>query len=216
MVRREVDVMTTDFVRAQEVRDVVTRSDGQSGLAPGGSGSLTGRSGCGCPPARLFDEAARRLGDGGRIVNLGTSVLGMSIPFYGVYAGSKASLEHLSRDLAHQLHGRGITVNTVAPGALDTPFFYASESPESIAFIKQMTGGLGAIDDADRRIPRVARRAVADRADHFRERRIAHAMKAHRASRIALAACLCAAVLAVRAPASAQTPTSAPISRAGT
>ncbi len=80
-------------------------------------------------------------------MNIATSILGMSAPFYGIYAGSKASLEHFSRDLGQQLRGRRITVNTVAPGALDTPFFYAAESAESIAFIKQMTGGLGAVQD---------------------------------------------------------------------
>lgn len=98
-------------------------------------------------PFLCMQQAARRLNDGGRIINIGTSVLGMSIPFYGVYAGSKATLEHLSRDLAHQLRGRGITVNTIAPGALDTPFFYGAESPESVAFVKQMTGGLGSVRD---------------------------------------------------------------------
>jgi NAD(P)-dependent dehydrogenase (short-subunit alcohol dehydrogenase family) len=98
-------------------------------------------------PFLCMQHAARRMRDGGRIINIGTSVLGMSIPFYGVYAGSKASMEHLSRDLAHQLRGRGITVNTIAPGALDTPFFYAAESPESVAFVKQMTGGLGSVHD---------------------------------------------------------------------
>jgi len=98
-------------------------------------------------PFLCMQQAAQRLGDDGRIVNIATSILGMSVPFYGVYAGSKASLEHFSRDLAQQLRGRGITVNTVAPGALDTPFFYAAETPESVAFIKQMTGGLGQVRD---------------------------------------------------------------------
>jgi NAD(P)-dependent dehydrogenase (short-subunit alcohol dehydrogenase family) len=98
-------------------------------------------------PFLCMQQAAARLRDGGRIINIGTSVLGMSIPFYGVYAGSKAAMEHLSRDLAHQLRGRGITVNTIAPGALDTPFFYAAESPESVPFVKQMTGGLGGVQD---------------------------------------------------------------------
>jgi NAD(P)-dependent dehydrogenase (short-subunit alcohol dehydrogenase family) len=94
-----------------------------------------------------MQQAARRLSDGGRIVNLGTSVLGMSIPFYGIYAGSKASLEHFSRDLAQQLRGRGITVNTIAPGALDTPFFHGAETPATVAFVKQITGGLGTVQD---------------------------------------------------------------------
>jgi NAD(P)-dependent dehydrogenase (short-subunit alcohol dehydrogenase family) len=98
-------------------------------------------------PFFCMQEAARRLNDGGRIINIGTSLLGASYPFYAIYAGSKASLEHFSRDLALQLRSRQITVNTIAPGALDTPFFYAAETPDSIAFTKQMTGGLGKVDD---------------------------------------------------------------------
>jgi NAD(P)-dependent dehydrogenase (short-subunit alcohol dehydrogenase family) len=98
-------------------------------------------------PFLCMQAAAKDMSDGGRIVNIGTSILGMSIPYYGLYAASKASLEHFSRDLAHQLKERRITVNTVAPGSIDTSFFYAAETSESVAFIKQMTGGLGTVQD---------------------------------------------------------------------
>jgi NAD(P)-dependent dehydrogenase (short-subunit alcohol dehydrogenase family) len=100
-------------------------------------------------PAHLFfmRAAARHMAEGGRIVNIGTSILGCSFPFYSVYAASKASLEHYSRALAKELAGKRITVNTVAPGALDTPFFYAAETPESVNAIKMFTGGLGTVDD---------------------------------------------------------------------
>ena len=98
-------------------------------------------------PFLLMQEAARRMSDGGRVVNVGTSILGMAIPHYSVYAGSKAALEHFTRALAKEVAGRGITVNLIAPGALDTTFFHSSETPESVAFIKQMTGGLGEVND---------------------------------------------------------------------
>jgi NAD(P)-dependent dehydrogenase (short-subunit alcohol dehydrogenase family) len=91
--------------------------------------------------------AATRMSDGGRIVNIGTSILGCTFPFYGIYAASKASLEHMTRALAKELAVRRISVNTVAPGALDTEFFYNGETPESAAAIKQFTGGLGAVED---------------------------------------------------------------------
>jgi NAD(P)-dependent dehydrogenase (short-subunit alcohol dehydrogenase family) len=98
-------------------------------------------------PFLLMQEAARHMAAGGRIVNIATSILGCSFPFYSVYAASKASLEHFSRALAKELSGKEITVNTVAPGALDTPFFYAAETAESVNMIKQFTGGLGSIED---------------------------------------------------------------------
>lgn len=76
-----------------------------------------------------------------------TSILACSFPFYSVYAASKATLEHFSRGLAKELAGRRITVNSIAPGALDTPFFYGGETKESADMIKQFTGGLGAVTD---------------------------------------------------------------------
>jgi NAD(P)-dependent dehydrogenase (short-subunit alcohol dehydrogenase family) len=92
-------------------------------------------------------EAARRMSDGGRIVNVGTSILAMNTAYYSIYAGSKAPLEHFTRALAKELGERRIAVNTIAPGALDTSFFYPAESSESIEMIKQWTGGLGTVDD---------------------------------------------------------------------
>ena len=98
-------------------------------------------------PFILMREAARRMRDGGRIVNVGTSILACSFPSYSVYAGSKAPLEHFTRALAKELATRRIAVNTIAPGALETPFFYSAESEESASQIKHFTGGLGAVED---------------------------------------------------------------------
>jgi NAD(P)-dependent dehydrogenase (short-subunit alcohol dehydrogenase family) len=98
-------------------------------------------------PFFCMQEAARRMEDGGRIINVGTSVLGMVTGYYSVYAGSKAPLEQFMRALAKEVVARGITVNTIAPGALDTSFFYPAETPESVAFIKEVTGGLGDVQD---------------------------------------------------------------------
>jgi NAD(P)-dependent dehydrogenase (short-subunit alcohol dehydrogenase family) len=94
-----------------------------------------------------MQEAAKRMNDGGRIVNVGTSILGMSTGHYSIYAASKAALEHFTRALAKELSSRNIAVNTIAPGALDTSFFYPAETPESVAMIEQWTGGLGNVND---------------------------------------------------------------------
>jgi NAD(P)-dependent dehydrogenase (short-subunit alcohol dehydrogenase family) len=98
-------------------------------------------------PFHLMRAAAQRMRDGGRIVNIGTSVLACSFAFYSVYAASKSALEHMSRGLAKELAGRQITVNTVAPGALDTAFFFGGETKESAEAIRHFTGGLGAVQD---------------------------------------------------------------------
>jgi NAD(P)-dependent dehydrogenase (short-subunit alcohol dehydrogenase family) len=81
-----------------------------------------------------MQEAARRISDGGRIINMGTTLLGATTGFYGVYAGSKAPLEDFSRALAKEIGPRGVTVNTVAPGPVDTGFFHSQETPQSVAY----------------------------------------------------------------------------------
>ena len=98
-------------------------------------------------PFLLMRAAARHMADGGRIVNIATSILGCSFPFYSVYAASKSTLEHYSRALAKELSAKRITVNTIAPGALDTPFLHAAETRESVDAIRHFTGGLGEVDD---------------------------------------------------------------------
>ncbi len=97
----------------------------------------------------LMREAAKRIADQGRIVNIGTTLLGATTGYYSVYAGSKAPLEHFGRALAKELGPRGITVNTVAPGPLNTSFFYPAETDGSTEFLKSMSsnGKLGEVAD---------------------------------------------------------------------
>jgi len=65
--------------------------------------------------------AVRHLPDGGRVINIG-STNAMRVPFAGaaVYAMSKSALTGLVKGLAHDLGPRGITVNNVLPGPVDT------------------------------------------------------------------------------------------------
>ena len=82
-------------------------------------------------------EAARRLRDGGRIVNLSTSVVGLKLETYGVYVATKAAVEGLTGILAKELRGRNITVNAVAPGPTATALFLDGKSPELIERISK-------------------------------------------------------------------------------
>ena len=65
-------------------------------------------------------EAARRLRQGGRIINFSSSVVGLLQPTYAVYAATKAGVEAMTTVLAKELRGRNITVNAVAPGPTAT------------------------------------------------------------------------------------------------
>lgn len=62
------------------------------------------------------------IADGGRIVNLSSGLTRFSFPGYAAYAVMKGGVEVLSRYLAKELGARGIAVNTVAPGAIETDF----------------------------------------------------------------------------------------------
>lgn len=77
-------------------------------------------------------EAARRLRDGGRIVNFSSSVVGLLQPTYGVYAATKAAIEAMTSVLAKEMRGRGITVNAIAPGPTATNLFLDGKSPELV------------------------------------------------------------------------------------
>lgn len=65
--------------------------------------------------------AAGRLADGGRIISTGSALARFAGgPGGTLYAMSKAALAGMSKPLARELAGRGITVNVVHPGAIDT------------------------------------------------------------------------------------------------
>ncbi|MEM9797231.1 MAG: SDR family oxidoreductase [Pseudomonadota bacterium] len=104
-------------------------------------------------------EGARRLRDGGRIIAVGTSLTAGAAPGYAAYGGTKAPVEEFTRMLAKELGDRRITVNNVAPGPVDTPFFHAAETPQSVAYAAGLSteGRLATVADI---VPSVAALAL--------------------------------------------------------
>lgn len=91
------------------------------------------------------------LADGGRIVNLSSGLARFSSPGYAAYAAMKGGVEVLSRYMAQELGARGITVNVVAPGAIETDFGggVVRDNPAVNAHLASVTalGRVGLPDD---------------------------------------------------------------------
>jgi NAD(P)-dependent dehydrogenase (short-subunit alcohol dehydrogenase family) len=91
------------------------------------------------------------LGDGGRIVNISSGLARFSNPGSSAYASMKGAVEVLTRYLAKELGPRGIAVNTVAPGAIETDFSggMVRDNPEVNKRVAEMTalGRAGRPDD---------------------------------------------------------------------
>ena len=83
-------------------------------------------------------EAAKRVRNGGRIVNLSSTMVGVRLPTYGVYVATKAAVEGLTQVLAQEMRGRGISVNAVAPGPVATELFLQGKSPEQVDRLAKM------------------------------------------------------------------------------
>lgn len=84
----------------------------------------------------FIKEAGKNLNQGGKIVSLVTSLLAAYTPFYGTYQGTKAGVEYYSKTASKELVEKGISVNCVAPGPMDTPFLYEQETDGDIAYYK--------------------------------------------------------------------------------
>jgi NAD(P)-dependent dehydrogenase (short-subunit alcohol dehydrogenase family) len=91
------------------------------------------------------------MADGGRIVNVSTGLARFSLPGYSAYASMKGAIEVLTKYLAKELGGRGIAVNVVAPGAIETDFGGGAtrDNAELNGFIASQTalGRAGLPDD---------------------------------------------------------------------
>ncbi|MEM8994438.1 MAG: SDR family oxidoreductase [Acidobacteriota bacterium] len=99
----------------------------------------------------LTQELLPRIADGGRILNLSSGLARFTLPGYAAYASMKGAVEVLTRYLAQELGPRGIAVNAVAPGAIETDFGggVVRDDPAVNQYIAQSTamGRVGRPDD---------------------------------------------------------------------
>ena len=94
-------------------------------------------------------EAAGRLADNGRIVNISSTVTRLMLPKYGPYAATKGAVEQLTRIFAREIGERGITVNSVSPGPVYTELFRAGKTADDIQRMSDLSslGRIGEVDD---------------------------------------------------------------------
>jgi 3-oxoacyl-[acyl-carrier protein] reductase len=96
-----------------------------------------------------IQQAALHMNENGRIINFSTSVTGQMFPTYSAYAGSKGAVEQITRQLAKELGPKGITINAVAPGPVNSELFRAGKTEEQISNFANMNsfGRLGEPED---------------------------------------------------------------------
>ncbi|WP_010589711.1 MULTISPECIES: SDR family oxidoreductase [unclassified Acinetobacter] len=99
----------------------------------------------------FIQSAGRHLNANGKICSIVTSLLAAYTGLYSTYEGLKAPVEHYTRAASKEFGARGISVTAVAPGPMDTPFFYGQEAPEAVAYHKSASalGGLTKIEDIE-------------------------------------------------------------------
>ena len=94
-------------------------------------------------------QAAKKMANGGKIINISSSVTKVMLPTYGAYAATKGAVEQITKVLAKELGHKKIAVNSISPGPVDTELFRQGKSEEQIKNLADMAafGRIGTPDD---------------------------------------------------------------------
>jgi 3-oxoacyl-[acyl-carrier protein] reductase len=84
-------------------------------------------------------EASSLLADNGRIINFSSSVTRLMLPTYGTYSATKSAVEQLTRVFAKEVGAKGITVNSISPGPVNTELFKQGKNEEVIKHLASMS-----------------------------------------------------------------------------
>jgi 3-oxoacyl-[acyl-carrier protein] reductase len=84
-------------------------------------------------------EASTLLADNGRVINFSSSVTRLMLPTYGTYSATKAAVEQLTRVFAKEVGTKGITVNSISPGPVNTELFKQGKNEEVIKRLASMS-----------------------------------------------------------------------------
>jgi 3-oxoacyl-[acyl-carrier protein] reductase len=87
----------------------------------------------------VSQHAARRVREGGAIINFSSSVTKIALPTYTAYAATKGAVDAMTLILAKEMRGRDVTVNAVAPGPTATPLFLDGKPQQAIDNLRNMS-----------------------------------------------------------------------------
>jgi 3-oxoacyl-[acyl-carrier protein] reductase len=87
----------------------------------------------------VSQQAARRVREGGAIINFSSSVTKIALTTYTAYAATKGAVDAMTLILAKEMRGRDVTVNAVAPGPTATPLFLDGKSQQAIDNLRNMS-----------------------------------------------------------------------------
>ena len=80
----------------------------------------------------MMKKASEKLNQNGRIINISSSTSRLMLPTYAIYSATKSAVEQMTRVFAKEISSKGITVNSVLPGPIDTELFRNGKSEDLI------------------------------------------------------------------------------------
>ncbi|HLV23552.1 MAG TPA: SDR family oxidoreductase [Moheibacter sp.] len=97
----------------------------------------------------MMKKAFDKLEENGRIINVSSSTSRLMMPSYAVYSATKAAVEQMTRIYAKEIGSKGITVNSVLPGPMNTELFLNGKSEELISRIASQSAfnRIGNVED---------------------------------------------------------------------
>jgi len=88
----------------------------------------------------VLQNAVKYIADNGHIVALSSSLTTMMVPGYSAYNGTKAAVEQFVRSAAKEVARRGININAIAPGPVDTELLRNTETEQGLQFLAGLSG----------------------------------------------------------------------------
>ena len=97
----------------------------------------------------MMKTAAEKLAQNGRIINVSSSTSRLMMPTYAIYSATKEAVEQMTKVFAKEIGGKGITVNAVLPGPMNTELFLNGKSEEMINRIASLSAfnRIGEVED---------------------------------------------------------------------